>query len=156
MFAILSVTFPFFALVFCGFFATRKGLLPLEAIPGLNTFVLFFALPCMLFRFGSSTPIAVLLDPALALVYLTCALFMVALVVLLTRNAQRGGHIGWNDAAMGALVGAFPNTGFIGVPPPGPATPVTDSASCTQACASAPRAHLPTSKSQCARLFSCG
>jgi predicted permease len=116
MFAILSVTFPFFALVFCGFFATRKGLLPLEAIPGLNTFVLFFALPCMLFRFGSSTPIAVLLDPALALVYLTCALIMVALLVLLTRNAQRGGHIGWNDAAMGALVGAFPNTGFMGVP----------------------------------------
>jgi len=116
MFAILSVTFPFFALVFCGFFATRKGLLPLEAIPGLNTFVLFFALPCMLFRFGSSTPIAVLLDPALALVYLTCALIMVALLVLLTRNAQRGGHIDWNDAAMGALVGAFPNTGFMGVP----------------------------------------
>lgn len=116
MFAILRVTFPFFALVFCGFFAARKGLLALEAIPGLNTFVLFFALPCMLFRFGSSTPIAVLLDPALALVYLACALLMVTLLVLLTRNAQRGGHIGWNDAAMGALVGAFPNTGFMGVP----------------------------------------
>lgn len=116
MFAILSVTCPFFALVFCGFFAARKGLLPLEAIPGLNTFVLFFALPCMLFRFGSSTPIAVFLDPALALVYLACALTMVALVVLLTRNTQRGGRIGWNDAAMGALVAAFPNTGFMGVP----------------------------------------
>ena len=116
MLAILRVTFPFFALVACGFFAARRGLLPLQAIPGLNTFVLFFALPCMLYRFGSSTPIAVLLDPALALVYLVSALTMVALVVVLTRNAQRGGHIGWNDAAMGALVGAFPNTGFMGVP----------------------------------------
>jgi len=26
------------------------------------------------------------------------------------------GRIGWNDAAFGALVGAFPNTGFMGVP----------------------------------------
>jgi predicted permease len=25
-------------------------------------------------------------------------------------------HIGWNDASFGALVGAFPNTGFLGVP----------------------------------------
>jgi malonate transporter len=51
----------------------------LAAIPGLNGFVLFFALPCMLYRFGASTPIAQLLDPAIALTYLLCALLMVAL-----------------------------------------------------------------------------
>jgi malonate transporter len=38
-------------------------MLPESAIPGLNAFVLYFALPCMLYRFGSSTPIAQLLDP---------------------------------------------------------------------------------------------
>ncbi|MFX4717809.1 AEC family transporter, partial [Acinetobacter baumannii] len=37
---------------------------------------------------------------------------MVAGTVALTRNAR----IGWNDAAFGALVAAFPNTGFMGVP----------------------------------------
>jgi predicted permease len=47
-----------------------------------------------------------------ALTYLFCALVMVALVVGVTRR----GRIGWNDAAFGALVGAFPNTGFMGVP----------------------------------------
>ena len=109
---ILAVTFPFFALVLCGFVAARRGLLPLTAIPGLNGFVLFFALPCMLYRFGASTPIAQLLDPAIALTYLLCALLIVALVVALTRR----GRIGWNDAAFGALVGAFPNSGFMGVP----------------------------------------
>jgi predicted permease len=61
---ILSVTFPFFALVLCGFVAARRGMLPMPAIPGLNAFVLFFALPCMLYRFGASTPIAQLLTPA--------------------------------------------------------------------------------------------
>ena len=112
MLAILKVTFPFFALVLCGYVATRRGLLPLLAIPGLNSFVLFFALPCMLYRFGAGTPIAQLLNPSLVAVYLLCALLMVGLTLMLTRR----GRIGWNDAAFGALVAAFPNTGFMGVP----------------------------------------
>ena len=109
---ILLQTFPFFALVLCGYVAARRGVLPLSAIPGLNTFVLYFALPCMLFRFGSATPLAQLLDLRLALLYLLCGLLIVALTVLLTRR----GSMGWNDAAFGALVAAFPNTGFMGVP----------------------------------------
>lgn len=96
----------------CGYLAARRGMLPLAAIPGLNGFVLFFALPCMLYRFGASTPIGQLLDPSVALTYLLCALIMVAFVVAVTLR----GKIGWNDAAFGALVGAFPNTGFMGVP----------------------------------------
>ena len=109
---ILLQTFPFFALVLCGYLAARRAVLPLSAIPGLNTFVLYFALPCMLFRFGSDTPLAQLLDGRLALLYLLCALIIVALALLLAR--RRG--LGWNDAAFGALVAAFPNTGFMGVP----------------------------------------
>ena len=110
--SVLLVTFPFFALVLCGYLAARIRLLPQPAIPGLNSFVLYFALPCMLYRFGASTPIAQLLDPAAAGVYLLCALLMVGGTVL----ATRGPRMGWNDAAFGALVAAFPNTGFMGVP----------------------------------------
>lgn len=112
MLSVLLVTFPFFALVLCGYLAARRGILPQPAIPGLNAFVLYFALPCMLYRFGASTPIGQLLDPAVAGVYLLCALIMVAGTVALTRR----GRIGWNDASFGALVAAFPNTGFMGVP----------------------------------------
>ena len=110
--SVLLITFPFFALVLCGYLAARTRLLPQPAIPGLNAFVLYFALPCMLYRFGASTPIAQLIDPAAAGVYLLCALVMVAGTVL----ATRGPRMGWNDAAFGALVAAFPNTGFMGVP----------------------------------------
>nr|WP_231402736.1 AEC family transporter [Caenimonas aquaedulcis] len=109
---ILLVTFPFFALVLCGYVAARRRMLPLDAIPGLNTFVLYFALPCMLYRFGASTPVSQLLDVAAGSVYLLCALAMVAFIVWASRNSR----IGWNDASFGALVGAFPNTGFMGVP----------------------------------------
>lgn len=112
MLDVLRVTFPFFALVLCGYLAARRHMLPFEAIPGLNGFVLYFALPCMLFRFGASTPIAQLLDASAFFMYLFCALVMVAFVVAVTLNQR----IGWNDAAFGALVGAFPNTGFMGVP----------------------------------------
>ena len=112
MLDVLQVTFPFFALVLCGYMAARRQMLPFEAIPGLNGFVLYFALPCMLFRCGASTPIAQLLDPGAFFMYLFCALVMVAFVVAVTLSPR----IGWNDAAFGALVGAFPNTGFMGVP----------------------------------------
>ena len=111
MLSVLLITFPFFALVLCGYLAARGGILPQPAIPGLNAFVLYFALPCMLYRFGASTPIGQLLDPAVAGVYLLCALVMVGGTVTLTLRRQ-----GWNDAAFGALVAAFPNTGFMGVP----------------------------------------
>ena len=112
MLAILLITFPFFALVLCGYVAARQRMLPLDAIPGLNTFVLYFALPCMLYRFGSTTPIAQLLDAAAIGVYVLCALIMVGFVVWASLNQR----IRWNDASFGALVAAFPNTGFMGVP----------------------------------------
>jgi len=109
---IFSVTFPFFALVLCGYVAARRSILPLEAIAGLNGFVLFFALPCMLFRFGATTPITQLLDVNVFLVWTLCALLMVSFTIAISLNQR----IRWNDAAFGALVAAFPNTGFMGVP----------------------------------------
>jgi predicted permease len=110
--AILAVTVPFFALVFCGWLAAQRGVLPDHAIPGLNAFVLYFALPCMLFRFGVNTPLLDLLNPALLLVYLVAALLMVFGAIAFTL----GERVHLKDAAFGALVAAFPNSGFMGVP----------------------------------------
>ncbi len=112
MLQIFSVTFPFFALVLCGYLAARRRMLPLEAIPGLNVFVLFFALPCLLYRFGATTPIVQLLDFAVFGIWLLCALVMVSFTIAVSLNRR----IRWNDASFGALVAAFPNTGFMGVP----------------------------------------
>ncbi|RZS58518.1 AEC family transporter [Sphaerotilus mobilis] len=118
MLKILDVTFPFFALVFVGWFAARRRWMPLEVIPGLNQFVLYFALPCLLLRFAADTPIARLVDPGVFGTWLACALVMVSLAIALARRRDRAGErrIGWNDAAFGALVAAFPNSGFMGVP----------------------------------------
>ena len=112
MLNILSVTFPFFALVFAGYLAARRGWLPLAAIPGLNAFVLYFALPCMLFRFGASTPIAQLFNPSVALLYALSAVSMVCIGVFLLRRQQ----LNWNETAFGTMAVSFPNTGYMGLP----------------------------------------
>ena len=115
--AILSVTVPFFALVLCGYWATRQGVLPEAAIPGLNAYVLFFSLPCLLFRFGASMPFSRLIDPTLLAIYAVCAMVMVFVTISATlKNADDRFGIDLKNSAFGALVAAFPNTGFMGVP----------------------------------------
>src|SRR5437868_1422051 len=114
--AILAVTIPFFALVLCGYLAAARGALPEAAIPGLNAFVLFFALPCLLFRFGASMPLRQLIDPALIAIYLLSALLLVFFTVAATWQREAGARVDLKNAAFGALVAAFPNTGFMGVP----------------------------------------
>ncbi len=112
MHPIVSTTLPFFALVLCGFLAARARVLPEAAIPGLNAFVLFFALPCMLYRFGASVPVLQLLNPVVVAVYLGAGLVVVGVTVRATLSPR----VHLKDAAFGALVAAFPNSGFMGVP----------------------------------------
>lgn len=114
---ILAVTIPFFALVMLGFLAGQRRLLPEQAIPGLNAYVLYFALPCMLFRLGASMPFAQLLDPALVGIYALCAVLLVGLTMAATlRRRPDGPGVDLKNAAFGAFVAAFPNSGFMGVP----------------------------------------
>ena len=110
--AILEVTIPFFALVLGGYLAGRRHVLPESAIPGLNAFVLYFALPCLLFRFGAGTPVFDLLNPAVLGTWLLAAGLIVFVTIAVSLNAR----VQLKDAAFGALVASFPNTGFMGVP----------------------------------------
>lgn len=112
MLAILSVTFPFFALVLIGFLAARTRILPLESVPGLNTFVLYFALTALLFKFGASTPVTELLDPVILSVWLVAGLIVMGLAALTAR--RRG--VSWLDSSFGALIAVLPNSGFMGLP----------------------------------------
>ena len=117
MHAIFAVTFPFFALVLLGYLAAQRGAMPESAIPGLNSFVLFFALPCMLFRFGASRPFAQLIDPSLIGIYAVSALLMVGFSIAVSIRPDAGSaSVSLKDASFGALVATFPNAGFMGVP----------------------------------------
>jgi predicted permease len=110
--AIFAVTFPFFALVLCGYLAVRRGMLPIDAISGLSAFVLYFALSAMLFHFGAATPFAELINVPLIVVYTLGALILIAGVVTLSLNER----VGVKDAAFGAMAVIYSNSGFMGIP----------------------------------------
>ncbi len=106
------MTFPFFALVLIGYLAARLRILPLVAVPGMNTFVLYFALTAMLFQLGARTPIAELLDPVVLGLWFLSGLLIMAIAA--TTALRR--KLGWLDASFGALIAVLPNSGFMGVP----------------------------------------
>ena len=111
MLSVLNVTAPFFALVACGYFAARLKLLPVNAVPALNTFVLFFALPCMLFRFTLATPFALLFNEGVFAAYTVTGLLMLAVFSGAYRFAT--GHA-WHEGAYAALASAWANWGYMG------------------------------------------
>ncbi|WP_109473498.1 AEC family transporter [Ornithinimicrobium cavernae] len=109
---IVSVIIPFFALVLIGYLAARSRALPLEAVAGLNSYVLYFALSALLFQLGARTPVVELLDPVLMLLWLVAGLLVMAPAVAIARRSGRG----WLDASFGGLIAVLPNSGFMGLP----------------------------------------
>jgi len=111
MLAIINVTAPFFALVLCGFLAARFRMLPANAVPALNTFVLYFALPCMLFRFAAGTPFAQIFNLPVFAAYMLTGLAMLAIFVLAIRYAASEGL---REAAFAGLAVSWSNWGYMG------------------------------------------
>jgi malonate transporter and related proteins len=113
MIAILNVTAPFFALVLCGYLAARYRMLPENAVPALNTFVLYFALPCMLFRFASGRAFGEIVNLPVFVAYMVTGLTGFGLVA----GAMRFG-VGENvrDSAFAALAASWSNWGYMGIP----------------------------------------
>lgn len=110
---ILSVTLPFFALIFLGFLAARRGWVPTAAVPAFNGFLLYFAVPAMLFRFTANTPFR---EIANAPYFLAWSLAGIVVIVSVAWLAQRTFGMGRQDAAFLGLTGAISNAGYLGVP----------------------------------------
>jgi hypothetical protein len=112
MLAILNVNTPFFALVLCGYLAARYRLLPENSVPALNTFVLYFALPCMLFRFSSGTPFHQILNLPVFLAYMMTGLTVLAIFAAAIHFASGEGV---RESAFASLAAAWSNWGYMGI-----------------------------------------
>ena len=112
MIDLLLLFVPFFALVLMGWGAARSGLLALDGIGALNTFVLFFGLPAMVFRLSAS---GALQQPGLFSLLLAYGLAG-GLIMLLALAWGMHAGLSRRDGGLVALVTAFPNTGFLGLP----------------------------------------
>ena len=112
MIDLLLLFVPFFALVLMGWAAARGRLLPIDGIATMNSFVLFFGLSAMVFRLGASG--ALMQDGLLGLL-LAYGLAGGLITVLALVWSVRAGLVR-RDGGLAALVTAFPNTGFLGLP----------------------------------------
>lgn len=110
---IFSVTVPFFALILFGFVAAKRRWVPTEAVPAFNGFLLFFAVPAMLFRFASNTPFGEIANLPFFFTWGLCGIAIVCVVALVARRMLR---LNRRDAAFFGLSGAVANSGFLGVP----------------------------------------
>jgi malonate transporter and related proteins len=109
---ILTITVPFFALILAGYVAARRAWVPGEAVPAFNGFLLYFAVPAMLFRFAATIPFDELANGRLLLAWSGAGLA----VLLATVWAARRIGLGLRDAAFFGLAGSVGNIGFLGVP----------------------------------------
>ena len=112
MLPILNVTIPFFALVACGYLAARARRVPGSAVGALNTFVLYFALPAMMFRFASGAPLSAIANLPVFGAY---ALTGVVVLALTAFGLRWGNRDKWPDAAFGALAASWANWGYMGI-----------------------------------------
>ncbi len=110
---ILSVTVPFFALILFGYVAAKKSWVPVEAVPAFNGFLLFFAVPAMLFRFAANTPFREIVNYRF---FFAWGLMGVTIACIVTYLARRFLRLSQRDAAFYGMAGVVPNSGFLGVP----------------------------------------
>ena len=110
---ILGVTLPFFALVLFGYVAARKRWVPAEAVPAFNGFLLYFAVPAMLFRFASNTPFAEITNGRYFVAWAVSGMLVLLAVAYVCRRIA---GFRMRDAAFCGLASAVANAGFMGVP----------------------------------------
>ena len=107
---VLSVTTPIFLIIALGFFATRAEWISQSETRALGAFVLRFAMPALIFKALASRPLAEIADIRLIAAYAGASLISFALVFALYAGGER------RRAAMRALGGSAPNSGFVGYP----------------------------------------
>ncbi len=116
MWSVFEVTFPVFALVFCGYAGAARRMLPERAVDGINAFVYWFALPALLFRVIGLRPVTELFEPRVALAYLTGTLTVFGLTILASRSAWlTGTRTTASQAVAFGLTAAHGNVGYLGL-----------------------------------------
>ncbi len=112
MFDVLSLFIPFFALVGMGWGAVHIRLLSPQGVRGINTFVLFFGLPAMVFLLAARGALS---SHSVGPMLLAYGAGGSALLVVSCWLYARAG-IKRSDSGLLSLATAFPNTGFLGLP----------------------------------------
>ncbi|WP_306256868.1 AEC family transporter [Pararhizobium sp. IMCC21322] len=111
MLQVATLAFPFFGLIFLGFFAGRIFKVPAEGLAWLNIFIIYFALPALFFQLISKTPIEELANwtYVFSTSFSTYCAFALAFCIgiYITR-----GNVA--VATIQGMVGGYANVGYMG------------------------------------------
>ncbi|GAB3546674.1 AEC family transporter [Noviherbaspirillum agri] len=112
MTSIINVVLPIFGLILAGYVCRRTQCLGETASSEINRFVVWLALPALLFKVTATTTFEQAWQPGfIASVCAGCALVFVVTIVYRMRQLRR-----LADASIDALSAAYANTGFLGIP----------------------------------------
>ncbi|WP_424931183.1 AEC family transporter [Amaricoccus macauensis] len=108
----LLIVLPIFALILTGWIARRTNALGPHATREVNRFVVWLALPALLFDIMASATPSEIWQPGFILAFSAGAGTVFALTLALRMRQGRG----LADAGIDALNASYPNTGYMGVP----------------------------------------
>jgi len=111
--AVIDVVLPVFGLIFTGLLAGRFGVLGQDSTEALNKFVYWFALPALFFVGMSRVPVASVFNSAYIATFLGGVIISAVIVVLVARFAFPARP---EETAVAAFLGAFSNSGYMGIP----------------------------------------
>ncbi|EGO94206.1 MULTISPECIES: AEC family transporter [unclassified Acidiphilium] len=112
MLSTLIIVIPVFALIFAGWLARRLAVLGSNATTELNRFVVYLALPALLFDIVAHARLSEIWQPGFIAVFALGCLAVFALTVLV--SLKRPLHLA--DAVIDGLNAGYANVGFIGFP----------------------------------------
>jgi len=112
MLSAVSILLPVFGLIFAGFACRRCGVLGPAAASELNRFVVWLALPALLFDILAHATWHELFQPAFVAAFSLAGLAVFAVVVGVRVFLGRP----LADASIDGLAAAYPNTGYVGFP----------------------------------------
>jgi predicted permease len=114
---VFDAVFPIFALIFTGFLCARRGILGQAATESLNNFVVWLALPALLFQAMAGITWGQLDHPGFLVAFTggMMATFLLSFVLGRRSGGRPAGHR-LADRSIEGLDAAYANTGFMGIP----------------------------------------
>jgi malonate transporter len=108
----LGVVLPVFGLILLGYLCRRADVLGAASMTELNRFVVWVALPALLFDIMAHTSWSAMWQPGFVLVFWLGSLLVFGATVALRRALGRP----LPDASLDGLNAAYPNSGYMGFP----------------------------------------
>lgn len=111
--AVLNITAPIFFLILLGYLAVRFKLLPALSLPGLSRFVLYLALPALVFTKLLSMDLGKSINLSYMVVYALGGLATISAAILASHWLFKDN---WVASGVRGLGATMPNSAFIGFP----------------------------------------